>query len=254
MPGNEIEVAKFIFRGIGKLSLGPIGLVQNLGFPYGGGFQEVRTLADIGRISPDDAEKKADIFINGKGVSIKQEGGSFSFNRLQRKNLLDLFSYLDFGDPEACLRGLDIGVSQFHLGQYDSRNRPWHEFFREGEFKKLMSYLMMEGSPNRGRSSSPADYILEAPASGYSASNIRLYTFEEYFGRYREKFFVAIRRGWVGQKSKSEHTRALSISGNSKNSKWVFDTISGEPKGGWRVDFPAEKRRTVYYLMIEKVR
>jgi len=254
MPGNELEVARYIFSNIGAISLNHLGIVQQLGYPFGSGIRIARSIADIGGIAPDDSSKKADVYINGQGVSIKQIGGSFAFNRLQRKNLLDVFRRLEFQDPESCISSLDSAVMEFHRGLYPYRNRAWQDFFGENEFRALMEYLMMKGSPNLGESRFPAEYILEAPASGISESCIRVYTFGEYFCRYKNKFVIAIRRVWKGQRSNSEHNRALSITGEIGNAPWVFDTISGSPRTGWRSDFPVSERRTAYYLMIEKIR
>lgn len=253
MPGNEVEVTRYIYSKIGQIKLDHIGLVEEVGFPLANGTMIVRNIGDISNIAPDDSNKKADIYINGHGVSIKQAGGSFAFNRLQRKNLLDLFSYLGFGDPEVCLAKLDSSINNFHNGAYASRNRDWGEFFSEGDFRTLMRHLMMVGSPNIGISSHPAEYILEAPPFGISEYGIGVYTFDEYFEKYKRKFVIAMRRVWKGQKSNSEHNRALSITREPGNSKWVFESISGSPRD-WRDDFPISERRTAYYLMIEKIK
>ena len=116
---------------------------------------------------------------------------------------------------------------------------------------------MMKGSPNLGFSQYPAQYILEAPKKDIGIENINLYSFNEYFSLYKHKLSIAIRRQWVGQSS-SEHTRALGLSKKEDNYPWVFDEVVGEPNIGkttgkrWRDDFPANQRKTVYFLMIEK--
>ena len=83
-------------------------------------------------------------------------------------------------------------------------------------------------------------------------SNIRVYTFEEYFEKYKEDLKVGIRRQWVGQSSDSEHGRALGLSQKLENAAWVFNDIVGTPRTGWRTNFPYDRRKTVYFLMIEK--
>ena len=110
----------------------------------------------------------------------------------------------------------------------------------------------MEGSPNVGSSDHPAEYILEAPPGRITKNRIQVYTFDEYFQKYRDDFKVSIRRVWLGQNSKSEHGRARSLIRKPGNQPWVFDTISGTPNSGWMPNFPPEQRKTVYFLMLSK--
>lgn len=112
----------------------------------------------------------------------------------------------------------------------------------------------MIGSPNKGASRHPAEYILDAPTPLVNADDISVYTFEEYFNRYKENFKIAIRRQWIGQSSNSEHKRAVGLARKVGNTPWIYDGAAGEPNSGWRADFPANNRKTVYFLMIEKVR
>ena len=82
--------------------------------------------------------------------------------------------------------------------------------------------------------------------------SISLYTFGEYFERYKRDFKIAIRRQWIGQASDSEHGRALGLVKKPGNAPWVYEDIVGKPRSGWRSNFPKEAMRTVYFLMIEK--
>ncbi len=147
---------------------------------------------------------------------------------------------------------LDEGVKQFHQGLLTTRNVPWSNFLSEQEFKNLLEFLMMKGSPNLGLSEHPAQYILEAPKKNINKNNVSLYSFSEYFDLYKNKLSIAIRRQWVGQSSNSEHSRALGLSKKPDNFKWVFDEVVGEPRSGWRDNFLTNERKTVYFLMIEK--
>lgn len=254
MPGHEHVVAEYLFNKRGALALSRIGNIKSIGVPGRHGTAEVGSLGQLhSLLSTEDSRKKADVYVNGVGVSVKQSGGSFSYNRLQRANLEEVFSNLGFENIEAKLDRADAKVLEFHEGKLPKRNRPWKEFFSEPDFRELLHYLMMVGSPNVGTSSHPAELILECPVTRISPNNISVYTFVEYFEKYRGKFMIAIRRQWVGQNSKSEHGRAVGLAKKEGNRPWVFDDVAGEPRSGWRGDFPEDAKKTVYFLMVEKV-
>ncbi|MEK7075607.1 MAG: hypothetical protein AAB948_02340, partial [Patescibacteria group bacterium] len=231
-----------------------IGIIRTISIPTKKGLIKLKSAKDLEFLSEEDSRKKADIYLNDKGVSIKQTGSSFSYNRLQRANLIELFSELDLDNPVERLVKLDEQIQFFHDGKLDRRNRPWEDFFSEQDFKILMEHLMMKSSPNVGESVHQAEFVLEAPAFGISESNIKLFTFDEYFKRYKDKFKIAMRRQWVGQTSNSEHKRSLGLAKKQDNKKWVYTSISGKPRTGWNKKILANKRRTVYFLMIEKER
>ena len=254
MPGNEVMVCKYLVKNLGKMALPRLGVIESVGAPNKGypGYRSLTKVDDCELLSPPDARKKADLYLNGIGVSVKQTGASFPFNRLQRANILALFSSLGFSEIERKLAQLDEEVKHFHEGALERRNRPWRDFFTEEDFKQLLEYLMMKGSPNLGPSDHPAKLILEG--SETDPPVITVYEFDEYFSIYKDKFKVAIRRQWVGQSSDSEHRRALGLAEKRDNSPWVFDDAVGTPRTGWRTNWSENRRRTVYFLMIEKER
>ena len=259
MAGNEIEITKFLIQQTGKLNLKHVGLVKEITSPIKDGqYALINDIESLKFVSTEQAGKKADIYINGKGISLKQSGGSFPFNRLQRAELLNVFKYIKSRDPEEELKLIDKEVDDFHNGKFESRSRPWQNFFDEDDFRKLVKFLMMDGSPNLGISNFPADFILEAPEKAISESNISIYTFDEYFDWFKKNIYFAIRRQWIGQLSHSEHNRALSIAKKPGNKKWVYPTISGLPRKNkktnerWRSDIEENDRRTVYMIFIEK--
>ena len=257
MPGNEKEITKFLVLNKGRISLGQLGTVNSVGAPNLSreGCCEIDNVGDVERfLSTEDSRKKADIYVNNHGVSIKQTGSSFLYNRLQRANILEVFTFLDFNRPGSMLQRLDTEVSDFHKGNLKRRNRPWQDFFNEEEFKALVKFLMVQGSPNVGFSTHPAEFILEAPASNPSEANISVFTFDEYFEEYKNKIKIAIRRQWVGQDSESEHGRAVGLAEKKENAPWVFNEAVGTPRSGWIRGFPASERKTVYFLMLEKER
>jgi hypothetical protein len=261
MAGNEIEITHFLLNNLGTVTLKHLGLVNQIGAPNSkGGFTKVNTTDELALISTEDAAKKADIYINGRGVSLKQSGASFPFNRLQRAELLKVFQIVGFENPEAKLARIDKEVDDFHKGHIENRSRPWQNLFDEADFKRLVKFLMMEGSPNLGYSSHPAEFILEAPATGISKQKIQVFTFDEYFDVFKKNLFFAIRRQWIGQSSDSEHSRATGLANKAGNQQWVYKTISGQPrisnKTGkrWRDDIPEKERRTVYMIFVEKNR
>jgi hypothetical protein len=259
MPGNELEVVKYLLKNKDHLLLKTIGKIVSIGAPKpNGGFKIIDDVSDIESISSHNSSKKADIYINGKGVSIKQKGSSFSFNRLQRANLLDLFERLGVVNPIGKISKLDKEVNKFHNGELDSRSRKWNEFLPEKEFKELLKYLMLFGSPNLKDSKNPAELILEAPLNITNIDEILVYSFDDYFEKYKNQMFFAIRRVWYGQSSDSEHKRSKSLMNKIENKPWVYDNVSGLPsvsvKTGkrWRDEVLPEQRKTIYIIFVEK--
>jgi hypothetical protein len=259
MAGNELKVIDFLIRGLGSLKLNHLDTVKSIGAPIPtGGFKPVNSLSESSEFSTEDSGKKADVYINGRGVSFKQAGGSFSFNRLQRAELIELFNLLRFSDSQQLVERIDKEVDDFHNGLIKDRRRPWAHFFSETEFKRLVRFLMTEGSPNKGYSSHMAELILVAPKSGISERNINVHTFDEYFELHKNDLFFSIRRQWIGQSSDTEHKRASGLAKKEGNQKWVYQSISGQPKPNrqtklrWREDVSPADRRTVYMIFIEK--
>lgn len=248
MPGNELQVVNYIISRRGKLNLPHIGPVISVANPESNG--RLVEINNVNQVSSDNATKKADIFLNQKGVSIKQEGGSFAYNRILRSGCLNIFQNLRFQNPSECLKKIDALVDKFHNSSSMTRNQHWSEAFNQTEFKSFVEYLMMKGSP-KALSPFPASYILLAKQSPRVDSDLRLLTFEEFFEIYQNKLSLAIRRSWVGQDSVSEHTRAKSIAQNPLNGPWVFDEVAGSPNSGWMTDWPVKERKTTYFIMIE---
>jgi len=252
-PGNEKAVAVFILRNRRNVELKHIGLIETIKAPTTEGqFIQIRSETDLRHICIEDSGKKADILINEVGVSIKQKGSSFSYNRLQRASIEIIFNMLGFENIQNMLQLLDKEVLAFHEGRLDRRNRQWDQFFSEQDFRDLTEFLMMKGSVTKGPSQYPAKVILEAPPKDISLDNIEIYNFDEYFERYKNALKIAIRRSWIGQKSETEHKRALGLAKKPGNAPWVFEGGIGNPSSGWREDYPPNKRKTAYYLMIEK--
>jgi hypothetical protein len=260
MAGNELDIAKFLFENIGKLKLNHIGIVKEIGAPSSiGKYQAITDHAMLNLIATEDSSKKADIYINGIGVSLKQSGANFPFNRLQRAELLEVFKVAGFESPEAKLERIDKEVHDFHNEIIQGRSRPWQNLFNETDFKRLVEFLMMQGSPNLGYSKYPAELILEAPKYGINENNIEVFSFDEYFDWFKQDLYFAIRRQWIGQSSNSEHGRAVGLAKKEGNKKWVYENIKGEPRISattgkrWRDDVLEKDRRTVYLIFVEKV-
>ena len=247
--GNECKVIEFIIKNKGSLLLDHVGLVNEIENPTSDG--EFLLIDSVEDVETENAFKKADIFINKKGISIKQDGSSFSYNRIQRDNLEEIFKKLKFHNPSENIKKLDELILKFHNGHIKPRDRHWSEAFNKLDFRKLLEYLMMKGCLINGDSLYPAEFILTAPPKGINSENIVVMSFDEYFQANIERFYIALRRVWVGQKSKSEHRRALGIISKEANSPWCFETISGKPKQ-WRpeAEFPINQRRTVYVIFI----
>ncbi len=257
MPGNEIAVTRFLFTNLQKITLPHLGVIETITIPSTNsrGSYKINSIADIEMLRPDDSGKKADIYLNGIGVSVKQAGSIFGFNRLQRALAPALFKLIGFEHIDEMLARLDAGVRRFHEGGYDTRSRPWTEFFLEHDFRTILEYLMMKGSPKLGLSQHPAAVILEAGLLAIEPEQWQLdvYNFDEYYKKNRDNFTIGIRRSWYGQASNSEHTRAKCLINNPGNAPWVFNGTAGIPTSGWRSDIPASERKTVYYLMFETI-
>lgn len=250
MPGNERLVVKYIIEHKNSLKLNHIGVINKIQNPSSDG--RLIDISTVDSLRTEDSSKKADIYLNKKGVSIKQSGSSFLYNRLQRSEMLRVFQMLGFSNPASILKKMDDLINQFHNGHFESRDRHWSEAFDKDEFVQLLEYLMMKGSPNLGTSSHPAEFILTAPGANISASTIFVETFCEYFKKYSDVIYISLRRQWIGQLSNSEHQRALSLARKQGNAPWVYTNIVGSPRTGWRnnTEFPISNRRTVYMTFI----
>jgi hypothetical protein len=252
LAGNEVQVCRFILQHLHQIQLNHLGQLTEISAPSCSGYRQLLSPSDLDKVSTSDARKKADIYLNRTGVSLKQKGSSVLYNRLQRANLFELFSKFGFSQINEKINQIDDEVTRFHQAEIP-RDRLWQNFFSEAEFRRLLSYLMLSGSPNYGDSKYPAVLILEAPFPITDAAELEIYSFDEYFNKYQQNLRIAIRRSWAGQTSKHEHKRALSLSRKPENLRWVFNNTIAEPPAGWRTDFPETDRKTVYYLMITKV-
>jgi hypothetical protein len=77
MAGNEVAVCRFIFSNLNQISLKHLGQIKLMAVPLGkGGYELLIRFSDVDGISTSDARKKADIYLNGRGVSIKQTGAT----------------------------------------------------------------------------------------------------------------------------------------------------------------------------------
>jgi hypothetical protein len=257
MPGNETNVLAYLWSRLNLITLQHIGLLTKMEIPYGNNKVQITEEKDIRRYFSDDSHKKADVYLNDIGVSIKQIGGSFAYNRLQREGLINVISSLDIDEPDSLLESFDDEVTKFHKGELESRDRVWASFLSETDFKTILKYFMLVGSAS-GDSKYPAEYILEAPYNPVDDKDIEVCTFDEYFEKYKDLYRISIRRVWYGQASNSEHSRAKGLMKKSDNLKWVFDDVSGEPGPKpdgekWRKNIPEKDRKTIYFLMLTKV-
>lgn len=259
MAGNENETITFLVDNLNKITLNHLGLINKIETPTKTGLFELKTQQDVLANKTEDSRKKADVLINGYGVSMKQEGPCFPYNRLQRAELLNVFQYLGFENPQEVLNKFDSEVDAFNAGSLPGgRSRDWSEFLTEEEFYKITKFLMMEGSPNVGISPYKADFIMESPKNGINERNIKVFTFDEYFNTYKDLLKISIRRSWYGQESNDEHGRASSLMKKRDNLRWVYSEFTGEPRPHivtgkqWRDEVPESERKAAYYIMIEK--
>ena len=250
MAGNEALVVDFLIKNKKNLILSHIGKINKIENPGTNG--RLVEISSSNQVSTENSGKKADIFINGKGISIKQTGSSFLYNRLQRAEMFKVFTNLGLSNPNKSLLKMDELIQKFQNNKFSTRDRHWSEGFNESDFIILLEFLMMRGSPNLGISAYPANYILTAPKKNISINNISLNDFSEYFDKYKDEIYLSLRRQWIGQASNSEHGRACSLANKPNNNPWVFEKIVGTPRTGWKKEseFPSKNRRTVYMIFL----
>ena len=114
MPGNEKKTIKFILQNKRKIELKYIGKIKTVKVPYKNNIITA-TSQNIEKFKSDDSSKKADIYLNDIGISLKQDGGSFAFNRIQRKFLPNFLSkILNFDNAEEIIKKIDVQIQSFH--------------------------------------------------------------------------------------------------------------------------------------------
>jgi hypothetical protein len=258
MPGNEKETINFILQNKNKIKLKYVGKIKTLKIPYKENII-IATPQNIKKFKSDNSRKKADIYINDIGISLKQEGGSFAFNRIQRKFLPNFLNkILNFENSEEIIKKIDFQIQIFHEKNDDeiSSFSPLEVMGHE-QFNVLLKYLMLEGSPKE-KSKFPAKYILNSKKRISLPEDLKIFSFEDYLDEFSLSHVLRMRRSWYGQESDSEHKRAKGLLKAADNKPWCFDNVSGLPKvhdktnKRWRDDIPEEERKTCYYLMIEK--
>ena len=253
MPGNEKQILSFLLNKKNiNLKLKHLGKIDTIKVPHKNKLIAIN-LGNLDEFFPDDSSKKADVFINDLGCSLKQKGGNFSYNRLQRKNLTNFFCEFidDTKIVEKIILKIDQKIKLFHAGKI-IRNFKFLDVMSENEFKDVLRYLMTEGSPNLGKSNFSVKYIIEANKNIKTVDDLLINTFDEYFMNKKNSISFAIRRHWIGQKSKSENGRAKSLFKSPKNKPWCFNKTVGTPKSGWDLNVAEKDRKTAYTLSIEQ--
>ena len=254
MPGNEDSVNNFFVMSLEenqKIELPFIGELQEVSMPIKNGKQPIKDRTDLINFSSNDRHKKADVYLNNYGISVKEEVAPL-YNKIQRKHIELLINHLFDDDNELykkTISSLDYEINKVNQG--DKRDIPWRKIFLEKHFFSILKFLMMDGYADLKLSPHKADFILIAPKklSEENIEEIKVLTFDEYFGTFKDKIVIAARKIWIGSNSRTENARALSISKNDKNKKWVYKNISGNPRE-WDPSFQEEKRREVFYLNI----
>ncbi len=259
MRGNEKETIKFILENKKHINLKYIGKIKTIQIPHQDKKIEV-TNDNLDDFYSDDAYKKADIYLNDKGISLKQEGGNFAFNRLQRQYLLNLFEkILKIKDARKIISKIDSKIKIFHNqkdNEGDNRNFSPLDVMTKEQFNAVLKYLMLEGSQKK-KSKFTAEYILVSKNKIYSSKDLKIFNFEEYLNENSLVHNFARRRSWYGQSSDTEHRRAKGLLKTKENEQWCFSDVSGLPdlhektNKRWRDEIPEAERKTCYYLMIE---
>jgi hypothetical protein len=251
MPGSENVLIRYLYNKKNIITLKHIGKVLSIKVPHKNGQNIELNESNINTFSSNDSSKKADIYINDIGVSVK-EHNSFLYNRIQRKNILSFFEKL-LGTAKSIniTRNLDNIINQYHISNGDMiRNVDFIEIMDTDDFYIILKYLMLEGSPMK-TSKSNAELILINNKKISSDNDISVFTYDEFFDVFKNRISFALRRVWYGQKSSSEGKRAKSIISNADNSPWVFNDVKGEPRTGWDSEILPKDRKTCYLVFIE---
>ena len=76
MPGNEETVINFLVDALEnnqKIKLPIIGELQDVSMPIKNGKKQIRKTTDLQYFSSDDRYKKADVYLNNIGISMKED-------------------------------------------------------------------------------------------------------------------------------------------------------------------------------------
>ena len=256
MPGNENEVIKFLFNNRENLDLSHIGKIDKIEIPKKDKLIEINYVEEIEKNSSSDSSKKADVFLNSHGISIK-ENGSKLYNKFYRRDLNFINKFInDKKTTKIVIKKIENKLKQIHTKSL-KRDVMWSDLIEKKYFKPMLKYLMMDGKPFK-KNKFPADYILESSKNITTASDLSLYSFEEYFKKNYNYITFAFRRVWYGMTS-SEHKRAKNICFHHEDSSnWCFKSIVSAPrkrkdgKSIWRDEIKKKDRRTAYYLDISQ--
>jgi hypothetical protein len=248
--GNEKIVIQYLFNNQKTLNLNGIGAVKKLEIPLKNQLIDITNLYDSNKFANDDANKKADIFINGIGISIKEKS-SVLYNKWQRKNAFDLLNLFNPTKVSTqILQKLDKKVSELNQGLI-LRDVNASQIMTNKQLSDFLEYTMFIGSANHGKSSFPAQYVLIAPKKISSPTELEILNFNQFFKKYKNNIVFALRRCWYGQKSNSEHNRASGMINDLLNKPWVYNNISGQPRG-WKPisEVPIIDRKEVFYINV----
>ncbi len=258
MPGNEKKVIEFIVKNRSKLDLPIIGTIKKIEIPRDNDLVEITNINQLYNFYSDDAHKKADVFLNERGVSIKQSGGAPLYNKAQREFLIKFFNhFFDAKTSNEIMIKLDNKVIDVHKNLIN-RDINFLDIMKDSQFKKILKYLMLEGSAQLIKSKFTAELILMANDNPLSKEDLKLYSFNNYYNEFKNSLVLAMRRIWIGQRSDSEHSRAQSMFIKKDNKPWCFDDVVGQPRihsklrTKWRDDILTEDRKTIYYVNINQ--
>jgi len=254
VPGKENEVIKYVFNNKKKIKLNHLNNISSIKIPKKKELIKINSLKDLKRNSSSDSSKKADVFFNNIGISIKEKGGN-PYNKLYRKDLSFMKSFIKNDVKyKQVVKNLEEKLNKIHSNNL-KRDVFWKDIIEEKYFKPILKYLMMDGKPFK-KNNFPAKFLLIHDKNIKSDENLTLLSFDEYFDNYKNKICFAFRRVWYGMTS-GEHDRANNICYQHLESDgWCFKTITGEPrkrkdgKSIWRSDIMSSDRRTAYYLNI----
>ena len=124
------------------MNLSHIGKIDKIEIPKKDKLIQINRVEEIEKNSSSDSSKKADVYLNSQGISIK-ENGSKLYNKLYRKDLNFINKFInDKKTTKTVIQKIDNKLKQIHTKSL-KRDVMWSDLIEEKYFKPILKYLMI---------------------------------------------------------------------------------------------------------------